>query len=114
VTNFAATAGDRQVVLSWNHSASSDNKGTVIRYSVSAHPTSPTGGSPACDLLGAPGAAGSCTHTGLTNGTTYYYSAFSYDVSGNYGPAANATAVPQAPVNVTPSDVENLRRTDKR
>jgi len=36
--------------------------------------------------------------TGLTNGATYYYSAFSYDTSQNYSIAAHAQA---SPVDVT-------------
>lgn len=112
VTNFTAAAGDRQVTLSWKHSASSDNKGTQIRFRTDRYPTSSTDGTVACDRLGAPSASDSCVHAALTNGTTYFYSAFAYDGANNYATPVNAQATPAGSTNAPPSDVNNLRRTD--
>jgi len=114
VTNFNAAPGDRQVSLTWNHSASTDNRGTQIRFKTTGYPTGSTDGTVACDRTGNPGAADSCVHGGLTNGTTYYYSAFSYDGAGNYGTAVNDSAAPAGPSNTPPDDVQNNRRTDTR
>lgn len=114
VTNFAAAPGNTQVTLSWNHSASSDSKGTMVRFKTTGYPTSRTDGTLVCDKLAAPGTADSCLHTGLTNGTAYYYAAFSYDQAGNYGTGAQATATPSAPVNTNPADVQNFHRTDTK
>ena len=50
------------------------------------------------------------THSGLTNGTSYRYSVFAIDSSGNVSLAAQAEGIPVD--NVPPSEVLNLRRTD--
>ncbi|MBP7148535.1 MAG: hypothetical protein KBD01_13410 [Acidobacteria bacterium] len=113
VTNFSATSGDSQVTLSWKHSTSSDNRGTLIRFKTTGYPSGPTDGSIACDKTGAAGASDSCTHTGLTNGTTYYYTAYSYDAATNYGSGVNASATPNAS-NAAPGNVNNNHRTDTR
>ena len=55
----------------------------------------------------APGSAGNFTHTGLTNGLTYHYSAFAVDESGNAAPAATASAIP-AEVLLPPPPPGNL------
>ena len=114
LTNFVATPGNAQVTLSWTHSTSADNKGALVRFKTTGYPTSPSDGSVACDELGAPGSFDSCVHSGLANGTTYYYAAFAYDAVPNYATAVQAQAQPSAPVNVPPEDVENLRRTDTK
>ena len=60
---------------------------------------------------GSPGAADSYLHTGLTNGTTYSYSVFAQDGSGNFGTAAKVSAT--ATDVTAPAAVQNLRRSDK-
>lgn len=112
VTNFGAAAGDRQVTLSWKHSASTDAKGTQVRFRTDRNPLNPTDGTVACDRVGAPGANDSCVHAGLTNGTTYYYAAFAYDNANNYAAGVNANATPAGAVNSPPADVTGLNRTD--
>ena len=114
VTNFVATPGTAQVTLSWTHSTSADSKGALVRFKTTGYPASASDGAVACDKLGAPGAFDSCVHSGLTNGTTYYYAAFAYDAVPNYATAAQAQAQPSTPVNVAPQDVRNLHRTDTK
>ncbi len=114
VTNFVATPGNTQVTLNWTHSTSADSRGTVTRFKTTGYPTSASDGAVACDKPGAPGAPDSCVHSGLANGTTYYYAAFAYDAVPNYAAAAQAQAQPSAPVNVSPQDVRNLHRTDTK
>jgi hypothetical protein len=60
---------------------------------------------------GAPGSNDTYNHTGLTQGATYYYSAFSVDSSGNVGLRATVQVV--AADASLPAPVNNLRRTDK-
>ena len=52
------------------------------------------------DVAEAGGANASFLHSGLTNGTTYYYSAFTYDTAENYSSTAHAQATP-ANVSIT-------------
>jgi hypothetical protein len=48
------------------------------------------------DFTASPLTNGSHLHSGLVNGTTYSYSAFSYDAHGNYSRTVHAQATPQA------------------
>lgn len=116
VTGLSSTAGDARVTLSWTHSASSDALGTRVRFKTTGYPTGPTDGTLACEQQGSPSSAGSCVHSGLTNGTPYYYAAFSYDGAGNHGTGVNTTATPSGPPapNSNPGNVSNNHRTDVR
>lgn len=114
VTNFTTTAGDTQLTLKWTHSVSSDSRGTMIRYKTSGTPTSASDGALACDKQGPAGSADQCVHAGLTNGTTYFYAAFSYDAVPNYGSGVSAQGTPNATPNTPPSDVGGLVRTDTK
>ena len=112
-TNFTATGATAQVTLNWTNSTSSDYVQTIVRYRTDGtYPTSPVDGFQATTEPGAPGAAESFVHTGLTNGVTYYYSAFAIDSSGNVAPSARASATVSD--TTAPGNVQNLQRTDKR
>ena len=103
VTSFTATAGDTQNSLSWVNPGG-DFAGTMIRFSTAGYPGSPTGGT-----LLYNGTGTSTTHTGLTNGVTYYYSAFAYDEVPNYSSAAPAARHPRRRV-LLPGRVQLPRR----
>ncbi len=96
-TNFLATSGNLQNSLSWINPTSSDFTGTLIRFRTDAYPTSPTDGTLLVDQPGTPGAVDYVTHTGLTNGTTYYYTAFAHDDAANYSTAVTSSATPADP-----------------
>ena len=110
-TGLTAVGATAQVTLSWTNSSSTDFSQTIIRYRTDGKfPVSPVDGFPVVTKTGAPGSADSHVHTGLQNGTTYSYSVFAQDTSGNVAPAAKASALVQ---DVTaPSAVQNLRRND--
>jgi hypothetical protein len=110
-TGFTATGATAQVTLNWTNSTSSDFSQTIIRYRTDGKfPVSPADGFAVVTKAGAAGAADSYVHTGLTNGTTYSYSAFAVDATGNVAPAAKMAATAQ---DVTaPAAVQNLRRGD--
>jgi hypothetical protein len=93
VTSFTATAGDSQVALSWIN-PTSDFSGVTILRKTGSYPTSVTDGTVIYDSNGT-----SYTNTGLTNGTVYYYTAYSRDVVVNYSSGAIATATPH---DITP------------
>ncbi len=110
VTNFVVTAGNQQNALSWTNPADPDFAGVRIKRATGAYPPNPTSGTTVYDANGT-----SVIDVGLVNGTTYYYSAFAYDGSGNFasGALANGTpfdAVPPGPVSnftVTAGDSQN-------
>jgi len=96
VTGFTATAGVKQVALSWTNPSDGDFAGTMIRYKTTGYPTGPTDGTLLVDRPNTPGSTDSYLHSGLTAGTAYYYSAFTYDHVPNYSSAALAAAMPSS------------------
>lgn len=78
ITSFTATPDNKQITLSWAIPADTDYAGVKILRKTGSYPTSINDGEVVYDNAGS-----SYTDTGLTNGTTYYYRAFTYDESGN-------------------------------
>ena len=72
-----------------------ETEGVMIRYSDTDYPASPTDGTLAVDNkeLGKYQTTPYAVN-GLTEGTTYYFSAFPYSTEGVYGPVSHATAIP--------------------
>ncbi|MFN7982687.1 MAG: DUF2341 domain-containing protein, partial [Vicinamibacterales bacterium] len=109
VTAATATAGNTQVSLAWTNPADADlGSIVVLRRTVSAVTDTPVegttytvgntiGSSTVACVVSAPTAT--CTDTGLTNGTAYYYKAFAKDTNGNY----SATGVVPTGSPVTPN-----------
>lgn len=91
VSFFTATAGNKLIQLSWSNPSSDFSGVTVVRKLGSA-PTSITDGSVVYTGTGT-----SVNQSGLTNGTAYYYAAYSFDAAGNYSPGASANATPFDP-----------------
>ena len=111
-TGLTAVGATSQVTLSWTNSSSVDFTQSIVRYRTDGKfPVSPVDGFPVVTKTGSSGAADGFVHTGLTNGTTYSYSVFAQDGSGNFGPAAKASAT--ATDVTAPAAVQNLRRSDK-
>ena len=96
VTNLAASAKDRRVLLTWTDTADSD----VYGYEVSYSGTAPInrGVLPALNstsMMVAQGAGG-CYVSGLTNGTEYTFTVKTVDTSGNRSEGVSAKATPLA------------------
>ncbi len=89
VTGFSAAASDASVNLSWTNPTDADFVGTRIVRKAGSAPTSPTDGTVAYS-----GSATSTTDSNLTNGTQYFYAAYSFDGTTNYGIAVTASATP--------------------
>jgi hypothetical protein len=89
VTNLAATPGDTQVALSWTNPGGTWDSIVIVRKTGS-YSTSPADGTTIYDSTGT-----SHTDTGLTNGTTYYYSVYTR-AGGTYSSPAQISAQPQA------------------
>lgn len=90
-TGLMAVPDDGKVVLAWTNPIDPDFRKVKIQRKTGGYPTGATDGTTVYDGFG-----GSCTDTGLVNGTTYYYSVFACDRSGNYSVAAEVSATPQA------------------
>jgi hypothetical protein len=110
VTASTATAGNAQVVLNWTNPTDIDfGSVVVLRRAGSAVADTPAEGATyvvgnvigsstvACVLGTSPT---TCTDSGLTNGTAYYYEIFAKDNRGNYATGAIPAGSPATP-NVT-------------
>jgi len=89
IINFEAVPGDSQIVLTWRNPPDTDFKAVKIMRSTDFYPSDPWSGIQVYN-----GSGTSFTDTGLTNGLTYYYTAFTYDLAGNYSSGAIASATP--------------------
>jgi len=90
-TGLTATAGDKQVALTWNASTGATS------YHVKRSTTS---GGPYSQI--AVPTTNNYTDSGLTNGTTYYYVVSALNANGESGNSSQASAIPVAsPPDVT-------------
>jgi len=103
VTSFAASAKDGKVELTWGNPDYPNLHGVKVVRKTLASPQSPTDGDQVYFDSGV-----AYTDTLVTNGTTYYYRAFTYDFDQNYSPGAGASATPAA---VAPLPVSNVKAT---
>lgn len=92
VTNFIGTATDTKISLVWD--ASSANA-TLIRHSTTTYPATTADGTVSYN-----GTANFVTVSGLTPGTSYYFSAWNYD-------GAYSTTAANLVVNTLPSIADN-------
>jgi hypothetical protein len=114
VADFEAVALDGSAKLRWTATDEPDLAGVLVRYSTVASPANTEDGSPVENgnngvFPTAPAAADSFVHSGLGNGTTYYYSIFAFDEVPNYsGPAEDdATPRDRTPPGITVSVFQN-------
>ncbi|HPP64899.1 MAG TPA: fibronectin type III domain-containing protein, partial [Candidatus Paceibacterota bacterium] len=95
---LTATPGNQQISLSWSgFSDSGSGLATTNTYKLVYQ----TGSSPSSCSVGTQiylGTNTSYTHTGLTNGTTYYYRVCAYDAVGNISTGATTYATPSSVV----------------
>ncbi|MFC1789719.1 hypothetical protein ACFLYY_01945 [Patescibacteria group bacterium] len=106
VLNFTATPGDEKITLSWGNPPDVDFKGVKIIRSTDFYPQDPFDGMSVYN-----GTGESFIDTELNNGTRYYYTAFTYDKSGNYSSGAIVSGVPnksgviEPPEEFPPSEI---------
>ena len=92
-TTLTATAGDTQISLSWTASTGATS------YAIYRGTTA--GGESSTPIATVTGEA--YTDTGLTDGTTYYYTVAAIDAGGTSSPSNEASATPLPPVAAAPS-----------
>lgn len=100
-TNVSITTGDERVTLNWTKPSDSDLAGTKIYRSTQSGVLGDlvtTVSNPETVVY---------TDTGLTNGTAYYYTVRSYDVSGNISPNVNQVVATPAIMPITGSNILN-------
>ncbi|MDD5726404.1 MAG: hypothetical protein PHC53_03280 [Patescibacteria group bacterium] len=95
---LTATPGDTNVLLIWSHPPEPDFAGVRIMRRTGGYPTSPTDGTLVYD-----GLATTFLDTGLTNGLTYYYAAYTYDTHSNFSSGSLASATPVGPPIIPPT-----------
>jgi len=96
VVSFSAQAGNGLVRLYWTNPGSPNYSGTMVRVRADRFPATPLDGDLVVDRFSAPGMSDSYTHSGLTNGASYFYTAFAHDASGHYASGVTASADPHA------------------
>lgn len=95
ISNFMADPGNSHIRLTWLTPPDLDFVGVRIRYRTDGiFPVNPQDGELVGDFTAGPLTDGNHLHTGLMNGITYFYSAFSYDASGNFSRTVHAQATP--------------------
>lgn len=96
VTGLSATVGNAQLILNWT--APANNGSAITSYKVYRGTSS--GGESLLSSGGCSGLASvlTCTDTGLTNGTTYYYKVSAVNAIGEGSQSAEVNAAPQCTV----------------
>ncbi|MDO8690895.1 MAG: hypothetical protein Q7R39_12940, partial [Dehalococcoidia bacterium] len=109
VVTFTATVSGSQAVLNWTNPSDTDLAGVVVKYSTQGFPMLSTEGiTLTAKLAGDPGVY---THTNTISGTTYYYSAFTYNQAGRYSLPYQAAANSSAAGLLTSASELSLRST---
>lgn len=96
VSKFNASASDGKNILTWNNSRDEDFVGVKIQRALFAAPQSQNEGQTIYN-----GSDMSMADKGLQNNTTYFYTAFAYDLSGNYASGVTVFATPLVSGNTT-------------
>jgi hypothetical protein len=101
VLNFSASPGEAYIILNWINPTDRDFSGVHIMRGVTDYPRSPEDGTVVFHGLGT-----FAVDKNLTPGTTYFYTAFSYDTSDNFssGAVAYATTLGAEPLPSVPPE----------
>ncbi|TAK04250.1 hypothetical protein EPO34_03855 [Patescibacteria group bacterium] len=101
VTGLSVTAGDAQNQLSWTNPPDGDLSSIRVIACTNEAPSSPT--DPDCTVVSS-SLASSFTHTGLSNGTTYFYGVFAVDAVGQFSSGTLGQGTPSVPEEELPPE----------
>jgi parallel beta-helix repeat protein len=107
--NLAATAGDRQITLTWTANSEAD----FLRYRIYGG-TSPNPTAIVDSVAGSantPTGTASKTLTGLSNGTTYFYRLTAVDLALNASGFSNEVSATPSATDLPPAPPQNLAAT---
>ncbi len=104
IWDFSATGENGQITLAWVNPPDADFTGVRIRYRTDRFPANPDDGALLGDFSGQPGQAMTTTHQNLSAGVTYFYSAATYDASGNRQSTVYTSATPFGSDSGTPQN----------
>lgn len=97
VTDFTALPQGSQIALGWTNPNDGDFAGTMIRYRTDGlYPVNHHDGTLLCNRANRPASADAYNLNNVSRGTTYYFSAFTYDAAGNFSHTAHVSATPTA------------------
>ena len=94
--NIVATAGNAEVVVSWDAVASADSY--TVYWNTAGNVTT-------SDSSISAGSNTQITHSGLTNGTTYYYRVLATNIGGSSNLSVETTAIPVPPIPTVPINI---------
>ncbi len=104
---FTAVSGNGMVILTWINPGEPDFRGIRIIRKTDASPASP-----AEEGAVFTGKDERYEDTGVTNGSVYYYTIFSYDDKKNYSPGVRALGEPSLSKDATaPGNVQSVTKT---
>lgn len=103
VSGLSVTAGDAQNQLSWTNPGDGDLAGIRVLSCTDESPSGPT--DPGCAVVST-ALTTSLNHSGLVNGTTYFYGVFAVDAVGQFSSGALGQGTPSAPEEELPPEEE--------
>ncbi|OGL67065.1 hypothetical protein A2856_01125 [Candidatus Uhrbacteria bacterium RIFCSPHIGHO2_01_FULL_63_20] len=101
VSGLSVTAGDGQNQLSWTNPPDADLTSVRVIACTNEAPSGPN--DPDCSVV-FEALGSSFTHSGLTNGTTYFYGVFIQDAVGQFSSGALGQGTPSAPEEELPPE----------
>ncbi len=108
--SLAVTVPSSWANLTWQNPTDSDFVATMVRVSTTAYPASPSSDTAVGLRYAPPGSSDAAIYGPVVVGTSYYFSAFARDWSGNWSPPAH-TAIIAAPDTTPPAPVTSFSAT---
>ena len=112
ISGFTSDPSDGLNRLNWTNPNNTNFHSTIIRYKTTGYPATRDDGFAVGTFVAQAGSSGPYTHSGLTNGLTYYYSAFTYDNNGHYSAAVHQIGAPRPMVCGLAKELADTKEVD--